>query len=440
METSLFFDIFLTYLKSIIICEKGDKMKKRNIFLLASLFIGGLSLASCSNSKIVNNDDNSNNYITNGANVINSNNDTFETNNLKYTPVYEALDASYNETDLTSKEDNIEDTVSNIYDSVVSISATSTSSISSGSAVFFAKDNKLGFSYLLTCFHVIDGAYDFSIKESDGDTYEAYLVAGYEDEDLAIMAIKPESDDEITYASLFSDSDTLKLGSTVICIGNPLGILPGSVSKGVISYNNRVVSVDTYKKQTLIQTDVAINSGNSGGGLFNNAGALIGIVSAKYSSSGIEGLGFAIPSNTIKDVITELFRTAKYDTANQVWEEGYYEGDYEFAFEISLGTYERGYGFNQTRETVAYISSVNSNETYTGNELKTNDIIRAINIDYKDDSILDTSLDSFNSITEIMNYLYNANLNIGDTITFSVTRSNQKVDVTFNVIQYKYSI
>ncbi|MBO5541931.1 MAG: trypsin-like peptidase domain-containing protein, partial [Acholeplasmatales bacterium] len=129
-----------------------------------------------------------------------------------------------------------------------------------------------------------------------------------------------------------------------MCIGNPLGTLPGSVSRGVVSYNNRVVKVDSYKSQTLIQTDVAINSGNSGGGLFNTAGALIGIVSAKYSSTGIEGLGFAIPSNTVKDVVTKLMSTAKYDTANKVWKTGYYEGNYEFGFTISLGTYSTGMG------------------------------------------------------------------------------------------------
>jgi len=414
-------------------------MKKRYLIMAAFLFVGTFTLASCNNSSIIKNDEDST-LLTNGANVTNQVNSLNQSESLKYDPVYVDTSVELGTIAEASNSNDIETAVEKIYDSVTSITATSASSISSGSAVFFAKDNTLGFSYLVTCFHVIDGAYSFTVTESDGDTYQASLVAGYEDEDLAILAIETPEADDLTYASFFSNTDTLKLGSTVICIGNPLGKLPGSVSRGVVSYNNRVVKVDSYKSQTLIQTDVAINSGNSGGGLFNNAGALIGIVSAKYSSSGIEGLGFAIPSNTIKDVITELFRTAKYDTANQVWEEGYYEGDYEFAFEISLGTYERGYGFNQTRETVAYISSVNSNETYTGNELKTNDIIRAINIDYKDDSILDTSLDSFNSITEIMNYLYNANLNVGDTITFSVTRSNQKVDVTFNVIQYKYSI
>ena len=91
----------------------------------------------------------------------------------------------------------------------------------------------------------------------------------------------------------------MRLGASVICIGNPLGTLPGSVSTGVISYPNREVQVDDYHTMELIQTDVAINSGNSGGGLFNAAGALIGIVNAKYSSSGIEGLGFAIPANQV---------------------------------------------------------------------------------------------------------------------------------------------
>ncbi len=414
-------------------------MKKRYLIMAAFLFIGTFTLASCNNSSIIKNDEDST-LLTNGANVTNQVNSLTQSESLKYDPVYVDTSVELGTIAEASNSNDIETAVEKIYDSVTSITATSASSISSGSAVFFAKDNTLGFSYLVTCFHVIDGAYSFTVTESDGDTYQASLVAGYEDEDLAILAIETPEADDLTYASFFSNTDTLKLGSTVICIGNPLGKLPGSVSRGVVSYNNRVVKVDSYKSQTLIQTDVAINSGNSGGGLFNTAGALIGIVSAKYSSTGIEGLGFAIPSNTVKDVVTKLMSTAKYDTANKVWKTGYYEGNYEFGFTISLGTYSTGMGFNTTRRTVAYISEVNSKESYTGTNLQVNDIINSVSIDYKDNNKTDSTLTSFSSASDIMNYLYNSDMEIGDTITFNVTRSNVNQTISFSVEQFRYTI
>ena len=412
-------------------------MKKK--LLLGILGLSLFSLASCS-SKIIGNNGN-NSGLTNLNNVEEGGVGKSENKVLEYDPVYESLNYEINySSDLTS-DLSIEDIVENIYDAVTSITASSSSAISSGSAVLFAKDENLGFSYLLTCFHVIDGAYNFTVTESDNDTYEAYLVGGYEDEDLAILAIETPEEDDLVYASILDDSNNIRLGSGVICIGNPLGILPGSVSSGIVSYLNREISVDTYKKQTLIQTDVAINSGNSGGGLFNRAGNLIGIVSAKYSSSGIEGLGFAIPSNTVIDTIEKIMSTAKYDTANKVFSNGYYDGDYEFGFTVSVGTYQTGSFGQITRYQVLYISQVDSDSTKTGyNHLNQNDIINSLSIDYADESIADISNKTFTLATDLMQFLYNSNLKIGDTITFNITRSNQKIDVTFSVIQYKYSI
>lgn len=417
-------------------------MKKRYLLLVPFMMIG-LVLGSCSsNIKYEDNNKTSSttsddDYLLSDLGISTSNQSIpNQTTELLYEPVYNDIDISLEKTSDASTSTIIEDVVENVYDSVVSIEATSTSSISSGSAVLFAKDNTLGFSYLLTCFHVIEGAYSFSITESDGDIYDAYLVAGYEDEDLAIMAIETPEEDDLCYATLFENSDELRLGSQVICIGNPLGTLPGSVSVGVVSYVNRTVSVSTYKKQTLIQTDVAINSGNSGGGLFNTSGALIGIVSAKYSSSGIEGLGFAIPSNTFNDVISKLMATAKYDSANKVWKTGYYEGDYEFGFTISLGTYRS----NNSFKSVLYISALNTKESYTGEGLEVNDIISSVSIDYSVTTKEDSTLASISSVDDIMSYLYNSGLEVGDKIVFEVYRSNTKKTITIDVLQFRYSI
>ena len=411
-------------------------MKKK--LLIGLLGLSLFSLAACNNSIVsVKNDD----LTVSNLNYIEDGNGNSNNKELKYNPVYESLDYSIDYSDVLTSSNEVEDTVEDIYDSVTSITASSTSAISRGSAVLFAKDEKLGFSYLVTCFHVIDGAYNFVVTESDNDSYEAFLVGGYEDEDLAILAIKTPEEDDLVYASLLQDSNTIKLGSKVICIGNPLGTLPGSVSSGVVSYKNREISVDTYQKRSLIQTDVAINSGNSGGGLFNIAGNLIGIVSAKYSSSGIEGLGFAIPSNTVIDTIQKIMTTAKYDTANEVFSTGYYEGDYEFGFNVSVGTYQTGSFGQIQRYQVLYISSILLNSSATGyNNLAVNDIINNVSIDFKDENEADVTNKTFTSAVELMQFLYESNLKIGDTITFNITRSNQKTDVSFKVSQYIYTI
>ena len=358
---------------------------------------------------------------------------------LAYNPVYVHYDVDFGTTiDTTNRE--VSDTVEDIYGSVVSIVASNTSSAAAGSGVLFAYSNDYNMSFIVTCFHVIEDYTDFAITynnntmdESDDVTYQAKLVGGYEDSDLAILSIDATN---LVYADIFENSDDLKLGSSVICIGNPLGTLPGSVSSGVVSYVNRSVSVDTYTKMSLIQTDVAINSGNSGGGLFNTAGALIGVVNAKYSSSGIEGLGFAIPSKEVIRVVTELLNNSKYDTANNVWSYGYVTGDYEFGFEIS---YYAGQ-FNQSGSL--YISSVKSNDTYTGTSLSKNYIITSIAIDYKDDSKFDSTFGvsnypSSSDASSAMKFLYDANLSLGDTITITYKDGTK---VSFDVVQFIYSI
>ena len=208
-------------------------------------------------------------YPTNAVSG-NTNSNESSGKNLLYTPVYTKTNAKVTTLDEASQKTSVEETVEKVYDSVVSIQATSVYGASAGSGVLFSYDLDLDFSYIATCFHVVEGYSNFEVTLSNGEIYPAYYVGGYEDYDLAVLSIEKT---DLTYASLYSDSDNLKLGSTVVAIGNPLGTLPGSVSSGVVSYVNRVVQTSTYEYQTLIQTDVVINSGNSGGGLFNTAGA-----------------------------------------------------------------------------------------------------------------------------------------------------------------------
>ena len=189
----------------------------------------------------------------------------------------------------------------------------------------------------------------------------------------------------------------------------------------------------------MLQTDVAINSGNSGGALFNVSGALIGIVNAKYADSGIDGLGFAIPINTVYDVIYDLMSTAKYDVVSKTWDEGYVVGDWELGFDLADARYSIGMGIGI--QIVPYVSNVYSNETMSGaSSLQLKDIISGVTIDYKDDSKTDIVVSDIASSSAILTAIYDANLSVGDSLVFTVTRNNISLTVNVELVQYIYSI
>ena len=151
-------------------------MKKRLLTLLAipTVFV----LASCSDFSIASVEGESSSYST--TEVTTESENKTQTKTITNTPKYEKTTVSMTLTNDTSKETNIEDTVDMVYDSVVSITASSTSAISSGSGVLIGYDTNLGLSYLVTCFHVIEDAYSFDITLNDGNVYSAELVGGYE--------------------------------------------------------------------------------------------------------------------------------------------------------------------------------------------------------------------------------------------------------------------
>ncbi len=368
-----------------------------------------LSLCSCSNKN-------------------NSSQQSTDVNTVEY------LNRNITYTSTTLKNGSVEDTVDKIYDSVVAIDAYQNNSYyGSGSGVLFAYDEK--FSYIVTCHHVIEDCQNFMITFSDNEEIEAKLVGGDKKSDIALLSIEKTN---LTYSTWFENTDNLRLGSQVICIGNPLGTLPGSVSTGVVSYNNRLIQVDTYNEMSLIQTDVAINSGNSGGGLFNSAGALIGIVNAKYSSTGIEGLGFAIPANQARDIVDSILETAKYDSSNNTWKEGYVQGRWEIGFSLGYG----GYGFTRT---IIGIADVGTNSTYSDyNKLEKNDVLNGITINYQDSDKEVKSLTNISAKTmtvdDVYEFIYDADLSIGDVLIFDITRNDNKITVEVPIIQYCYTI
>ena len=168
-----------------------------------------------------------------------------------------------------------------------------------GSGVIISSDG-----YILTCAHVVDGASSITVTIDDKD-YTATLVGEDTTSDVAVIKIDATG---LTPATV-GDSDNLKVGQSVMAVGNPLGELGGTVTGGMISALNRSVTIQgtsSTNTMSLIQMDASVSPGNSGGGLFNMNGELIGLVNAKSSSSDAEGLGFAIPINDAIKVAQDL--------------------------------------------------------------------------------------------------------------------------------------
>ena len=160
--------------------------------------------------------------------------------------------------------------------------------------------------YILTNYHVIQGAQEISVTLSNDVTTTAQVVNYDENQDVAMIKITDESV-EIPATVELGDSDALQRGEEVIAIGTPLSTeLSSTVTKGIISATSRSVAVESGVTMNLIQTDAAINAGNSGGPLVNTKGEVVGINSSKISGEAVEGIGFSIPINDIKDKIESL--------------------------------------------------------------------------------------------------------------------------------------
>ena len=166
-----------------------------------------------------------------------------------------------------------------------------------GSGVIISQDG-----YILTCAHVVSGATSVKVQLNGSDqSYDATVVGVDSTSDIAVLKIDATG---LTPA-VIGDSDKLAVGETTVAVGNPLGTLSNTVTQGIVSALNRQVTVED-NNMTLIQTDTSISPGNSGGGLFNANGELIGVVNAKSSYSEAEGIGFAIPINTAMDIAQQL--------------------------------------------------------------------------------------------------------------------------------------
>ena len=186
-------------------------------------------------------------------------------------------------------------------DSVVSISCTGYGGSSTGTGVILTSNG-----YIVTNAHVVDGAGSIDVLLTDDRVFSASLMGSDEISDLAVLQIQAED----LIPAQFGDSAQLRIGDTVVAIGDPLGIdFRGTYTDGIVSAINRDVDMDG-RTMTLIQTNAALNSGNSGGPLINCYGQVIGIntmkIGAFTDAAGVEGIGFAIPSITVKDIVDQL--------------------------------------------------------------------------------------------------------------------------------------
>ena len=175
----------------------------------------------------------------------------------------------------------------------------------------------------VACAHVISGANSIQVTTSDGVVYTATGVSSYEDGDIAVLKIEAEG----LQTAVLGDSDKIQLAETVYAVGNPGGTLSGNITDGIISAKSRTISISIENgvgpyglginnrivSLEVLQTNKAVSPGNSGGGLFNAQGELIGIVNAKSSGENQEGLGSAIPVNTVQEIaVVEIAPTAAH--------------------------------------------------------------------------------------------------------------------------------
>lgn len=177
-----------------------------------------------------------------------------------------------------------------------------TQQAASGSGFILTSDG-----YIVTNYHVVEGAESIKVTTYDNNAYDAKLVGYDESNDIAVLKVEAKNLKPV----VIGNSDNMNVGDSVVAIGNPLGELTFSLTSGAVSALNRNITIENTA-MTLIQTDCAINSGNSGGALFNSHGEVIGITNAKYSSSGrnsgssIDNIGFAIPMNSVYGIVTSI--------------------------------------------------------------------------------------------------------------------------------------
>ncbi|MDL2237100.1 trypsin-like peptidase domain-containing protein [Christensenellaceae bacterium OttesenSCG-928-K19] len=263
-----------------------------------------------------------------------------------------------------------------------------------GSGVIFSEDG-----YIITNNHVIDGAAQITVTLSDGTEYAAELIGTDAKTDLAVIKIEASG----LLAAEFADSSALTVGELAVAIGNPLGELGGTVTSGIVSAAERDITIEG-EAMTLIQTSAAVNPGNSGGGLFNGEGQLIGIVNSKLSGENIEGLAFAIPSNTVREIIAEII------------ENGYVTGRPQLGVEVIEVADQNTAMMYRLNNTGVYIA-------ITDKSLNVQSGDRILSID-------GVSVASMQDVSALIEEYA-----VGDTVTMVVERGGQQVEASITLTE-----
>ena len=289
---------------------------------------------------------------------------------------------------------------------------------SCGSGIIVSEDDD--YLYIATNNHVVADSEELTVQFDDDSVVKAEIRGTDPDDDLAVVRVKKSDLGKDTYSNIkiatIGDSDSVAVGSPAIAIGNALGY-GQSVTTGIVSALNRTVTTqdsqtgETVTNNNLIQTDAAINPGNSGGALLNENGEVIGINSVKYSSTDVEGIGYAIPMSVAKPIIESLIQDGKYTNENQAYL-GIKGGD--------VSSEMVAYGFPQG----VYVSSVSAGSGAANAGLQEGDIITAV------DST------KISSMTELQSAL--KSYKAGDKVTLTVARQSgrqyeeSKVEVTLS--------
>lgn len=289
---------------------------------------------------------------------------------------------------------------------------------SCGSGIIVSEDDD--YLYIATNNHVVADSEELTVQFDDDSVVKAEIRGTDPDDDLAVVRVKKSDLGKDTYSNIkiatIGDSDNVAVGSPAIAIGNALGY-GQSVTTGIVSALNRTVTTqdsqtgETVTNNNLIQTDAAINPGNSGGALLNENGEVIGINSVKYSSTDVEGIGYAIPMSVAKPIIESLIQDGKYTNENQAYL-GIKGGD--------VSSEMVAYGFPQG----VYVSSVSAGSGAANAGLQEGDIITAV------DST------KISSMTELQSAL--KSYKAGDKVTLTVARQSgrqyeeSKVEVTLS--------
>ncbi len=259
--------------------------------------------------------------------------------------------------------------------------------------------------YILTNYHVIEDSSTITATLYDGTSYNASVVGYDESNDVAVLKVDAQGLSPV----VIGDSDNINVGDPVVAIGNPLGELTFSLTGGRVSALNREITLSGGVTMDLLQTDCAINSGNSGGALFNLYGEVIGITNAKYSGSGssgaasIDNIGFAIPINQVRGIVQSII------------EKGYISKPYIGVQVLTVSTEAVGYGL----PAGASVQSVTEDGPAEAAGLLVNDIITAVDGE------------PVSSSSELVKVVQAAK--VGDEMVFSVYRQGQTLELTVRI-------